>query len=264
MTAEPALPAAPPLGPARVILALMLREMGTSYGRSPGGYLWAILSPVGSIAMMAAAFSMMVHRPSLGTSFILFYATGYLPFDLFGQVSNKVGGAMSYSKALLAYPRVGWLDTLIARFLLTLLTEVTVFAIVIGGIMTMVATRAVPDVARIVEGFAVVTLCGLSMGLTNCLVGGYFPIWDRLWAILRTPLLFCSGVFFLFETLPPFVQAILWWNPLTHGIALMRAGFYPGYHADFVSLPYATGLPLVLMATVLPLLRSGYRASFYG
>ncbi|MEL6475009.1 MAG: sugar ABC transporter permease, partial [Pseudomonadota bacterium] len=27
----------------RSIIALMLREMATSYGRSPGGYLWAVL-----------------------------------------------------------------------------------------------------------------------------------------------------------------------------------------------------------------------------
>ncbi|MDJ0823602.1 MAG: sugar ABC transporter permease, partial [Paracoccaceae bacterium] len=30
---------------ARAVMALMLREMSTSFGRSPGGYLWAILEP---------------------------------------------------------------------------------------------------------------------------------------------------------------------------------------------------------------------------
>lgn len=249
---------------ARVIGALILREMGSTYGRSPGGYLWAIISPLGSIGLLALAFSLIVHRPALGSSFILFYATGYLPFDLFSQIASKVGTAVRYSRALLAYPRVSWLDTVIARFILTVLTQTTVFCIVIVTILSMVDTRTVLDIARMFEGFWIMAACGMGMGLLNCLLSGYFPVWERLWAIARTPLLFASGVLFVYDDMPRWVQDIMWWNPLMHGIALMRSGFYPTYHASFVSLPYAFGLPLVVMALVLPLLRNGYRAAFDG
>ena len=45
------LPPQPQLRPPRVqtfrtISALIMREMQTTYGRSPGGYLWAVLEPV--------------------------------------------------------------------------------------------------------------------------------------------------------------------------------------------------------------------------
>jgi capsular polysaccharide transport system permease protein len=33
----------------RTIVALIMREMATSYGRSPGGYIWAIAEPVAGI-----------------------------------------------------------------------------------------------------------------------------------------------------------------------------------------------------------------------
>ena len=33
----------------RTVIALMLREMSTTYGRTPGGYVWALMQPLGSI-----------------------------------------------------------------------------------------------------------------------------------------------------------------------------------------------------------------------
>ena len=67
----------------RAIGALVLREMATTFGRSPGGWLWAVAEPVAVIALLSFAFSLAFRSPSLGTSFPLFYATGYLPFLLF-------------------------------------------------------------------------------------------------------------------------------------------------------------------------------------
>ncbi len=58
----------------RVIFALMVREMATRYGRSWGGYFWALAEPVGTIAILSLAFSQFIRTPALGDSFMLFYA----------------------------------------------------------------------------------------------------------------------------------------------------------------------------------------------
>ena len=47
----------------RTVLALMLREMATTYGRSAGGYLWAILDPVLGIALLSVLFSLALRHP---------------------------------------------------------------------------------------------------------------------------------------------------------------------------------------------------------
>ena len=49
----------------RTVSALMLREMSTRYGRSPGGYAWALLEPVGAIIVMAIGFGLMLDRKSV-------------------------------------------------------------------------------------------------------------------------------------------------------------------------------------------------------
>jgi len=76
----------PPLTSTRSVLALVLREMGSTYGQSPGGYVWAIIQPIGIILILALGFSLLIKAPSLGTSFLLFYATGFLAYDLYNQL----------------------------------------------------------------------------------------------------------------------------------------------------------------------------------
>jgi hypothetical protein len=47
----------------RTITALILREMATTYGRSPGGYLWAVLEPVAGVALLSLVFSLALRNP---------------------------------------------------------------------------------------------------------------------------------------------------------------------------------------------------------
>lgn len=264
----PAFPAAPLAAPGlpptrfsalRSIAALMLREMGSTYGRSPGGYLWAILEPLGAITVMAVAFSLILRNPPIGTSFILFFATGHLAFSLYGTIAQKVQTSLRYSRALLAYPRVTWLDAVLARFLLNGLTELTVFALVMTGILMIQDTHAILDIVPILQSLGVAALLGLGVGLVNGLLSGLIPLWPSLWGIVTRPLFIASGVLFLYESMPPVVQSVLWWNPLIHVTALMRSGFYTTYDPAFVSLPYCCGVALVLIAAGLLCMRAWYK-----
>ncbi|MFC3119946.1 hypothetical protein ACFOHS_22885 [Jhaorihella thermophila] len=70
--------------------------MSTTYGRSAAGYLWAIIEPVAALALLSIAFALFLRHPSLGTNFPLFYASGYLVFNLYMNVGNKVAQAVSF------------------------------------------------------------------------------------------------------------------------------------------------------------------------
>lgn len=243
----------------RIVAALVLREMASTYGRSPGGYVWAVLGPVGAITILSVVFSFVVRSPSLGTSFVLFYATGYLPYDLFQQSMNKTAAALRYSRALLAYPGVSWVHAVAARFLLNLVTFMTVFCLVILGVLIMVDTRSIIRPVPILQALGMAALLGLGIGLINAVLMGMYEVWERLWAIATRPLFLISGVFFIYEDLPRFAQDILWWNPLLHVTALVRAGFYPTYPAVFASPAYGYGLALLGIALGLMVMRRTYR-----
>ncbi|TDE34244.1 ABC transporter permease [Antarcticimicrobium sediminis] len=263
----PPMPPAPPPAQAgphrfaalRTVMALVLREMSTRYGRTPGGYAWAILEPLGAILVLSFAFSMVMRTPPLGTSFILFYATGFMPFDLYQTVSNTVARAVNFSKPLLKYPAVTWLDAALARFLLNSLTGILVTILLLSGILAVIDSRIVLDLPPVVEAMALAMLLGLSVGVLNCALMGLFPLWEMIWSILTRPLFIASGIFFLYDTMPPLAQEILWYNPLMHIVGLMRTGFYPTYTASYVSHVYVLGVSLALLTMGLILMGRYHR-----
>lgn len=232
----------------RTVLALILREMSTRYGRTPGGYVWAILEPLAAIIVLSVGFSLVLRAPSLGTSFLLFYATGYLPFDLYQSVSNAVARALNFSKPLLQYPAVTWIDAVLARFLLNSLTSILVAILLLSGILIATDARATLDLVPVLRAMGLAIALGLAVGTVNCTLIGLFPIWEVAWSIITRPLFLASSILYIFEDLPPLAQDILWYNPLVHIVGLMRTGFFPTYTAAYVNEVYVLAVSLVLLA----------------
>jgi capsular polysaccharide transport system permease protein len=247
--------ARPPFQWARVIAALVIREMGTKFGRSAGGYLWAVAEPLGGITLMAIAFSLALRSPPLGTNFALFYATGIIPFFLFNNVAHAVGAAVETNRGLLRYPVVTPLDTVIGKFLLDFLTMFVVGVALTAGIIAWFGLSVSLDPTRALLGFTLAGLLGLGVGTLNCVLFGFFPTWRNMWNVITKPLFIASGLFYTFESLPRYAQDILWWNPLIHVVGLTRAGFYGFYHADYAQPLYVIGVAGTLFIIGAHLLR---------
>lgn len=246
----------------RVVMALMLREMSTTYGRSPGGYLWALLEPIGSIAMMTLilAVGLRIRVPSLGTNFPLFFATGVMPFMMYQRTQAKVANSLQFSRALLFYPGVTFVDAILARFLLSVLTQLMVTYIVMTGLLLIYDTRLMFDATPVILSLTLASALGLGVGTLNCYLFSLFPLWTSLWGILTTPLFFMSCILFVLEDLPAYARNVLWYNPLTHITGLMRQGFYPTYEATYASPVYVFSIAGVVLAFGLLLLGRHYRA----
>ncbi|MGR3762465.1 ABC transporter permease (plasmid) [Roseobacteraceae bacterium NS-SX3] len=266
-------PLPPPLAPAaasargttrrlaalRTVTALILREMSTRYGRTPGGYLWAVLEPLAAILLLSIGFSLVMRSPSLGSSFLLFYATGYLPFDLYNSIANTTARALKFSRPLLRYPAVTWADAILARFLLNSLTGILTAILLLAGILMAIDSRAVLDLPPAVLAMALTMLLGLGVGTLNAVLMGLYPLWEMVWSVITRPLFLASGVIFLYDDLPPLAQEILWYNPLIHITGLMRTGFYPTYAAAYVNVVYVALVSLVLFALGLILMGRYHR-----
>lgn len=244
----------------RSVVALMLREMSTRYGRTPGGYIWALMEPVGAIALMAIVFSFLLQAPPLGNSFVLFFATGFLPFVFYANIQGNVMGAIQFSKPLLKYPAVSWFDALLARFCLYVLTGVVVVVIVLTGVVQMTATTAVMDFGPMALALILSALLGFGIGTLNCLLVGLFPVWGQLWTILNRPMFIVAGVLFIFEMVPEGLASnILWYTPWVHLTGLFRSGVYINYQPDYVSIPLILAWALIPLAFGLLLLRRNYQ-----
>jgi capsular polysaccharide transport system permease protein len=243
----------------RTIIALILREMSTRYGRTPGGYLWGLLEPLAAIMILSVAFSLVMRTPRLGTSFILYYATGYMAFNLYQVLSATISKAISFSKPLLKYPAVTWVDAVAARFLLNSLTGLLITVLLLGGILAVIDSRTVLDLPPIIVALSLAMLLGLGVGVLNCALSGLFPLWEMIWAIITRPLFLASGVLFLYDAMPPLAREILWYNPLIHIVGRMRTGFYSTYTAAYINEVYVLVVALVCLALGLILLGRYHR-----
>jgi len=243
----------------RILAALVLREMATTYGKSAGGYAWAIIEPVLGIVLLSIIFGMILSHPGLGTNFPLFYATGFLPFTMFNDLTNKVASSIRYSRPFLAYPSVTYIDAILARVILNTLTHIMVMTVVIGGIFLIYRMPVVVNLGEFFEGLLMIVAISVGVGTLNCYLMTAFPIWERVWNILTRPLFLASGIFFLYDMMPYEAQHLLWFNPVLHCIAQVRKGIYPTYEADFVSPFFVFGVSIALLLIGLILLERNHR-----
>ena len=230
----------------RAVMALILREISTTYGRSPGGYLWAVLMPVAGVMVLTTVFSFMLRSPPLGSSFALFYASGLLILMLYSDLTMKLGQAIRFSRPLLAYPGVNYVDALLSRFLLNMLSQIIVLALIFGGMIQLLDLRLILDFGAIARALTMVFALCFGIGVMNCFLMSRFPVWMQIWSILNRPMFIISGVFFVIDELPAEFRDLLMLNPLAHVISEFRAGFYVTYDAPLVSPLYVYVISLVL------------------
>jgi capsular polysaccharide transport system permease protein len=245
----------PRLQKLRVLAALILREMSTQYGKSWGGYFWAVGEPAASILLLAVIFGYALHSPPLGNSFMVFYATGIIPFFLFNAVATSVSMSVQQNKGLLSYPVVTALDTVIARLVMEVLTFVAVSVVLFPILIWMDHAVVNISLLPIVMGMLMAAMLGLGVGCVNAVAYAFFPTWRNIWNVLRRPLFIMSGILFTFDMVPSGLRDFLWWNPLIHMIGQMRMGFYRSYDGDYISWVYVFGLALSLFVVGAYLLR---------
>ncbi len=236
----------PPLRPAqepksrrfrtlRVIAALILREIGSSDARSSLGFLWSVIDPIATVAILTIAFSLITRTPPLGTSFPLYYMTGVVVFHIYSHIANRVSGSIRFSKQLLGFPAVTVMDALFARFILNYLLNIVVFFVLSYGIIYFYDLRVNIDYGPVILALTMAGALAIGIGTFNSVMFMLFPTYEHLWGMLNRPMVILSGVLILIESLPDWLFNILWWNPAAHIVAEMRNGFYPFYDASWVS-----------------------------
>lgn len=232
----------------RVVAAMIVREMSTRFGRKPGGYAWALLEPIGYISMMTVIFGAIARTPALGTSFVLFFATGYIGYQLYQAKVSYLSSAVKANKQLLNYPNVAPIDAITARLILQTATTAMVAAIVFVGIF--LSLKSIPELnwPHIIEAEISAGVLAIGVGMLNNVMFAKYALYEQIYGIATRPLFLLSGVFFLPDAMPHPYQEILLYNPICHVVMLFRSGFYPEYRAGGLDLSYLwTSSALILI-----------------
>ena len=225
---------------ARVIWALVLREVGVKFARHRLGYLWAFVEPIAFVVAFSIVLSVGGRSLPAGMPAVPFFITGVIPFFLFRDVVTATMRGVSANKALLVYPQVTAFDVMIARLLLETATAIVVFVALLAALMGLgVDVR----IERPVEAFGwliAMGLLGFGFGATCGALEPLFPAVERIVpAVFLRPLFWISGLFFTASMLPADLRELALLNPLLHIIELLRSAFFHGFENQYAEYSYA-------------------------
>ena len=227
----------------RVIGALIIREMHTRFGRRRFGYLWLFFEPLLLGAMIAVIHGNAAGGDKIRSTFE-FFSIGYIMFFAFRGMVNRASTTIGSNRSLLYHRQVTQPDLFVARHIIEgvactgVMVIFTVAGVALGG--------DVPDAPMkmlCALGLMVLMAQGIAM-----VVGAVTSEWeaaDRLVHAMSYLMLPFSGLFFMVEWLPEWMQQAVLWVPTVHIFELLREGQFGDRVRAIYDLSYVAGWILI-------------------
>ena len=227
---------------ARVIGALILRDMRTRFGRSYLGFVIAIGIPLGHLLTLLVSFLVAQRFVPLGTDRNVFPATGILPYMIVLYPARMTMLAIQANKPLLMFPIVTSSDLIIARAILEVLAAFAVFLIFFAMMSIFDPNIIPPDPATAMIAIFATIYFGFSLGYLSAVLYALTQATLFIQIVLLIGLYISSGAFFIPTALPASIQNVLWFNPLLHSVLWLRSAYYENYGANLLSPIYLIGV----------------------
>ncbi|WP_085920315.1 ABC transporter permease [Halomonas sp. CSM-2] len=210
--------------------AMFMREATSRTMNDRMGWFWMIFEPVAMVTIMVSIRSFIRgDRLIVGAEFIPWMVTGLMGFYLIREGMMRGLGAVDANSALFAYRQVQPVDPVLVRNFLEGMLRTFIFLLFIVGAL-MLGVDLVPDNAIYAMAWWVSLWClGLGLGLITSVAGTLVPEVTTVVRMISLPLLILSGVILPLNHLPHWLLEYLMYNPIVHGLELLRAGFFEGY-----------------------------------
>lgn len=210
--------------------ALFMREALTRLFGRRMAWLWLVFDPIAQIAFLMLLFTTIRQRSFGSIDFALFLAIGIMGYKMCITVGRRSAAALSANKGLLAYRQVLPVDTVIARIALEAVIQFLVVIFLLAGAALFGFDVLPHDPLAALAALALLAVMGAGLGLILSALFELVPESEKVINVLFIPLYFASGIMYSPAALPSSAQQILLYNPLVHGIELLRSAFFEGYH----------------------------------
>lgn len=213
----------------RKVKAVIQREVGSRYTGDALGYLWAYIVPLAWIAVIYALFILLGRHVPIDTDILTFICSGIVPYLSARYAVNAILRARTAYRHILSFPTVS--PDLVAGsvFLLELGNSILVFVILLLLNFVFFGYFEMYDPVLALWGFFLAVASGGAFGYLMASVSTIVPAVYRATPIFLRPFFYISGVFYTANELPPGIRDLFAWNPLFHGIEILRNGMFEGY-----------------------------------
>ena len=244
---------------ARVVKALILRELITRYGRDNLGFLWTFLEPAlftFLITLFWTYFRLHEGSDFPITAFIFIgYSQGLLWRNTIGQAFRAVGANMG----LLYHSMVKPIDLVLSRFLLEFLS-VTGGALMLGVVLVGLERVPLPyDWSYLLMGWFLMAWFGLAMALVFASLSVLVEVLEHFINAFLYIFWILSGALYAAAMLPPSVREYALYLPTLHNAEIVRYGFLGPVIEHYYSISYTVLFNLIATSVGLFLLRIAER-----
>jgi capsular polysaccharide transport system permease protein len=240
---------------ARIIWALMLRELATRYGRDNLGFLWVIFEPLMFCGAVLILWRSIRGPYENGLGIVPFIMTGYMPTILVRHIVMYSMNAVKMNAGLLYHKSITVLDLYSARIMLEFIGVTLAFFIITMLALTFGFAHPPQNLGLFYEGWFTTGLIGAGFGLVLGAISEIVEVVERIVGVALYILVPLSGTFYLADWLPSNVRELALLVPFLDCSEMVRGGFFgPSVHPHYHEV-YTLGCALVMLFFGLLLVR---------
>ncbi|WP_131196980.1 ABC transporter permease [Lichenihabitans psoromatis] len=238
----------------RVLVALMIRQLMTKYGRSNIGFLWLVLEPMILCSGVLVVRSLISGGEENGVPLISLLVTGYIPLTLWRHLSSAGTFFLRRNGSMLYHRDITLLDCAFAHFFLELGGCTIAFLIVYWSLFTMHLIEPIYDIGLMVSGWLLMGTLAFGLMVTFGVLTEFYEASERFIQPFQYLFLPICGFFYMVSWLPDYAQELAWYVPTVHCYEMIRGGlfgpsvethFTPWYPALWAIGMLAITLPMV-------------------
>ena len=230
----------------RVIIALMIRELTTRFGRENIGFLWVMAEPLLFATLVGTLYTYMLGDEEHGVGVVAFIASGYIPLTVMRNSFARCVNIFVANGALLYHRQVKVLDFVIVRFAIEMIGGMMAY-VAIGIILIAVGLFPVPaNIGFMLAGWCLYMLFVFSVCLVIAPVSETSEALEKLLPVTVYVAIPFSGTFNMASWLGPTARDVLLYSPFVNGMEMMRYGLF----GDAVRPYYNIWVPLGASAVV--------------
>ncbi len=234
---------------ARVLWALILREIMTMYGRTKLGYLWVLIRIFVGIAIFYGLRRIIGRPDPWDMDLAVFLASGFIIFFMFTDCVTKIMNSVRGNKGLLDFPQVFPMDIVFARVLLIAATNTLAGAVVLFFLYHVLGIEFyITSPGHILLAVFMALALGTGCGLVCLVLDKFFASTQIFVGFITRILFFTSGVIFIVDQRFPYeVRKYVYLNPMYQIIEMGRTGLSRilDFQTSNVSLTYLAWFILI-------------------
>ena len=240
---------------ARVIGALLRREILTRYGRSNFGFMWLFLEPMMFTTGVLLIWTALRFQSS-ALPIVPFTLSGYATILLWRNTISRCVSALEPNQALMHHRNVRVIDVFLSRVFLEVAgaSMSFIFLLIFFGAIGWVEVPE--DPLKVILGWFLLAWFAMGLALLIGSLAAMSDVVERIWHVMSYLLLPVSGAFFMVEWLPENFRQLALLMPMVHGTELLRDGMFGSLVTTHYSIGYMLVSNIVLMLPGLMMMKS--------